>query len=149
MGTVGKPIPHDSAVGHVTGTARFIDDIPPRADELYVGFVGSPIACGRVNRLVDQEARSVPGVACVLSAQDVPGRNRFGVLLQDEPFLADEELLYCGQPVIIVAAENRDALAAACRAIKIEVEEGEPVISIEDAIQRSRYLGSRVGHASG
>ena len=48
MPSVGKPIPHDSAVGHVTGTAPYIDDIPPRSDELFVGFVRSPLASGRI-----------------------------------------------------------------------------------------------------
>ena len=30
MPSVGKPIPHDSAIGHVTGTAWYIDDLPLR-----------------------------------------------------------------------------------------------------------------------
>ena len=46
--SVGKTIPHDSAIGHVTGTALYIDDLPRREDELYTGFVGSPIASGTV-----------------------------------------------------------------------------------------------------
>ena len=51
MPSVGKPIPHDSADGHVTGTAPYIDDIPPRSDELFVGFVGSPVASGRIETI--------------------------------------------------------------------------------------------------
>ena len=46
MTSVGKTIPHDSAAGHVTGTAPYLDDLPRRSDELFVGFVGSP-DCGR------------------------------------------------------------------------------------------------------
>ena len=46
MPSVGKTIPHDSAVGHVTGQAPYIDDLPPMAGELFVGFVGSPVAAG-------------------------------------------------------------------------------------------------------
>ena len=34
--TVGQTIPHDSAVGHVTGSAHYIDDLPRRTDELFV-----------------------------------------------------------------------------------------------------------------
>ncbi|MGI9519002.1 MAG: hypothetical protein ACR2NP_18260, partial [Pirellulaceae bacterium] len=37
---VGRTIPHDSAIGHVTGTAPYIDDLPWREDELAVSFVG-------------------------------------------------------------------------------------------------------------
>ena len=46
MPSVGKPLPHESAVGHVTGAARYIDDLPPLAGELCVTFVGSPVAAG-------------------------------------------------------------------------------------------------------
>ena len=37
MSNVGKIIPHDSAVGHVTGEAPYLDDLPLRTDELLVG----------------------------------------------------------------------------------------------------------------
>ena len=46
--SVGTTIPHDSAVGHVTGAAAYIADLPRRADELVVGFVPSPQAAGRI-----------------------------------------------------------------------------------------------------
>jgi xanthine dehydrogenase large subunit len=65
MSTIGKPIPHDSAVGHVTGAALFIDDLPPRADELFVGFVGSPAAAGLIEAIELEAARGVPGVAAI------------------------------------------------------------------------------------
>ena len=34
MPVVGKPVPHDSALGHVTGQAPYIDDLRPLAGEL-------------------------------------------------------------------------------------------------------------------
>ena len=43
---VGKSLPHDSAHGHVTGQAAYLDDLPPVAGELQVGYVGSPVAHG-------------------------------------------------------------------------------------------------------
>ena len=46
--SVGKPLPHDAAPGHVTGQALFIDDFPAMAGELHVGFVGSPVASGEI-----------------------------------------------------------------------------------------------------
>ena len=39
--TAVEIVPHDHAVGHVTGTATFIDDVPRRQDELYLGIVAS------------------------------------------------------------------------------------------------------------
>ena len=48
MPSAGKPVPHDAALGHVTGQAPYIDDLRPMAGELYVGFVGSPVAAGKL-----------------------------------------------------------------------------------------------------
>ena len=67
--SVGKSIPHDSAVGHVTGTAPYIDDLPRRVDELFVGFVGSPVASGTINSIDLEKAIATAGVACVLTGK--------------------------------------------------------------------------------
>lgn len=143
MINVGKPIPHDSAIGHVTGTAAYIDDLPRRADELQADFVGSPAAAGRIESIDLDEARAVPGVVAVLTAADIPGKNRFGPVSADEPILAEGEVLYAGQPVVVVAAETRDALERACGLVRIRVAAGEPILSIERAVALGRFIGPR------
>ena len=55
MPAVGKNIPHDSAVGHVTGQSTFLDDVAPASGEWLVDFLGSPVAHGRI-RSVDLSA---------------------------------------------------------------------------------------------
>ena len=94
--SVGQSIPHDSAIGHVTGAAPYIDDLPRRVDELFVGFAGSPFAAGKIKSIEVEAAGQVEGVACVLTHDDVGPHNIFGPLFCDEPFLADGELLYVG-----------------------------------------------------
>jgi len=142
MPSVGKTIPHDSAVGHVTGQALYIDDLPAVVGELVVGFVGSPVACGVLNSVNVADALAVDGVVAVLTADDVPGHNHFGLLAIDEPFLAEKELLYVGQPIAIVAAESREALAAGLAAIKLDVTERPPLLDLEESIRRERFLGT-------
>ncbi len=140
---VGRVIPHDSAVGHVTGTAAYIDDLPRREDELFVGFVGSPIASGTLDSIDCTAAEKIPGIVCLLTVADVGPHNLFGPLFADEPFLANQRLLYVGQPIIIVAAESAAALKQACRLIKIQATESEPVFSIEAAIAGQHFIGPR------
>ncbi|HYO25008.1 MAG TPA: xanthine dehydrogenase molybdopterin binding subunit [Lacipirellulaceae bacterium] len=142
MPSVGKTIPHDSAVGHVTGQALYIDDMPRTAGELLVGSVGSPIAAGVLTGLDPSAALAVPGVVCVLTHADVPGHNLFGLLAVDEPFLADHDLLYIGQPIALVAAETPEALACGIAAVKIGVTEHEPLLRLEESIARQRFLGT-------
>ena len=51
----GKLIPHDSALGHVTGEAVFVDDITPVKNELIVDFISSPVANGNIKRINSKE----------------------------------------------------------------------------------------------
>ncbi|MEM6328678.1 MAG: molybdopterin cofactor-binding domain-containing protein [Planctomycetota bacterium] len=141
MPSVGKSIPHESAIGHVTGSAAYLEDLPPRRDELLVGFVGSPIASGRITGIDTAAAAALPGVAAVLTARDIPGHKTIGPLFRDEPVLADGEVLYVGQPVVLVAAETEEALAAARDAVRIDIAPTEAILSIEKAVELGRFIG--------
>ncbi|MFK7766616.1 MAG: xanthine dehydrogenase molybdopterin binding subunit [Mariniblastus sp.] len=141
--SVGRTIPHDSAIGHVTGSAPYIDDLPRRADELFVGFVGSPVASGNIKSVNIDQAIQLEGVACVLTHVDVGPHNIFGPLICDEPFLAADRVSYIGQPVVVIAAESQPILDRARRLVEIEVAELKPVFRIEDAIAGEHFIGPR------
>ena len=138
---VGSDVPHDSAVGHVTGESVFIDDVPPMRGEVLVDFLGSPVAHGRVKSIDLTAAETIPGVLALLTAKDVPGHNIFGPILKDEHLLVDDLATFVGDPVVLIAAENRGAIQAAKKAIKLEVEELSPIFSIEDAIAAGSFIG--------
>ncbi len=129
------------ALGHVTGQAPYIDDIRPVAGELVVGFVGSPAAAGQLLSVDTSAARAVPGIVGCYTAADVPGCNTFGVVVMDEPFLADGELLHLGQPVALIAAESQTALEKARQATRIEYQAAEPILDVEESIRRKKFIG--------
>lgn len=141
--SVGRTIPHDSAVGHVTGAAPYIDDLPRRVDELHVGFVGSPVASGTITSLETEQAAALDGVVAVFTYQDVGKHNVFGPLFCDEPFLAAEEVLYVGQPVVLIAAENERVLTKAKSLVKIDVKETAPVLTLQQAIANENFIGPK------
>jgi len=139
--SVGRTIPHDSAVGHVTGAAAYIADLPRRRDEVVVGFVPSPVASGRIRSIDLAAARRVPGVVDLLTAADLPGAKVWGPIIQDEPVLANDAVLYVGQPVVVIAAESQAALDEARRLVTLAIEPAEPILSIERAIELGRFIG--------
>jgi len=143
MPQVGQSIPHESAFGHVTGSARYIDDLPRLAGELYVDFAGSPVAAGQICSLNLEAAKRVPGVVCILTHEDLRGPNHFGPIFADEPFLAAHEVSYIGQPVVVIAAESAESAFAARRLVKINCLERTPILSIDDAIHAESYIGPR------
>ena len=141
MPSSGKPLPHDAAIGHVTGQAPYIDDLRPLGGELYVGFVGSPVAAGKLLSVDTSPALAIPGVVGCYTVADVPGHNLFGVVVIDEPFLADGEVLYLGQPVAIVAAESPEALEKGRKAVRVECRAAEPILNLTESIRRQKFMG--------
>ena len=132
---------HDSALGHVQGSARYIDDLSQQEGELSLALIGSPCAKGILESIDLKAVRAAPGVVGVYSAADVPGVNHFGAIFQDEPFLAREELCYLAQPIAVVAAETLEQAEAAARLAEIAVSEEEPILTIEAARAANSFFG--------
>src|SRR5687768_4374636 len=141
MGAIGKNIPHDSAHGHVSGESVFIDDMLPAKNEVFVDFVGSPVAHGEIVSVGIDAARKAPGVVAIFTHADIPGHKHFGPIIKDEELLAEKSVQFVGQPIVLIAAESRDALVAAKKIVKVEVRELPPIFSIDDAIATESFIG--------
>ena len=69
---IAKPLPHESARGHVTGDALYTDDLVGRFPQLLHAWpVLAPHAHALVTRLDVTAAMQAPGVAWVLTDADV------------------------------------------------------------------------------
>jgi xanthine dehydrogenase large subunit len=132
--------PHDSSRTHVTGRSEYVDDRPVLKGELHCGLVYSPHARARVRRLDLSAALSVPGVACAITARDV-AHNLWGSIIVDQPLIADEEVQFAGEVVAVLAAETREALAKALRAVKVEWERLPAIRTIDEAVAAGAFIG--------
>ncbi|MCA9569229.1 MAG: xanthine dehydrogenase molybdopterin binding subunit, partial [Myxococcales bacterium] len=139
---LGRGLPHESALRHVSGEARYIDDLPHPPGMLVGMVLGSPVAHGRIVGRSREEALRVPGVHGVWFAEDVPGENNVGPVVHDEPLLADT-LVHCvGQPVAFVVAESYAAARKALEAIRLEIEELPAITDIQQGIARGSFIGA-------
>ncbi|WP_428928341.1 xanthine dehydrogenase molybdopterin binding subunit [Marinibacterium sp. SX1] len=132
--SVAKPLPHDAARLHVTGQARYVDDIPLPAGALQLAFGLSEIARGRIAAMDLDAVRAAPGVACVMTADDLPFANDVSPSAHDEPLLSDGSVHYVGQPLFLVAATSHLAARKAVRLARVEYVEDTPILTIEDAL---------------
>jgi len=133
LGALHSAIAHDSAGKHVAGEALYIDDLPEPAGLLHL-FVGqSARAHARVTRLDLSAVRAAPGVVCVLTSADVPGRNDIGPVQNDEPLLPEGVVHFVGQPLFAVAAESLPKARAAAALAVVEYEDLPPLLTIEAA----------------
>ncbi|KPQ07383.1 MAG: xanthine dehydrogenase molybdopterin binding subunit XdhB [Rhodobacteraceae bacterium HLUCCA12] len=132
--SVHKPLPHDAARLHVTGQARYVDDIPAPAGTLHLAFGLSGIAHGDI-RAIDLEAvRAAPGVVAVLTADDLPRPADCSPSNHDEPLLAEGTVQYLGQPVFLVIADSHLRARKAARLGRIDYDRKPAILSIDDAI---------------
>ena len=142
-GAVHVPATHESAVGHVTGTARYADDIPEPKDLVHCALGMAPIACGHVT--MDLTAvRAAAGVIAVLTADDIPGKNDVGPVIQDEPMLAltgnRAPVSFFGQPLFLVVAETAEQARQASRLAAFEEHAETPVLTIDDALRAGSHF---------
>jgi len=131
--------PHESAHKHVAGEAIYTDDFAAQKHMLEVWPVCAPHARAKILRRDASAAKTMPGVAAVLLAEDVPGLNDVGAVRHDEILLADKEVFYHGQIVALVVGETQDACRDAAAKVVVEYEPLPPILSIEDAIARNSF----------
>ena len=139
-GGVHAAVRHDSAVGHVTGAARYLDDVPNVPGTLEAALVLSPHAHARIGKIDFSRALAAPGVVAAIGADDIPGRNDIAPIRDNEPALAMGRVEYEGQPVAAIAAATLDQARAAAKLVEIDYEVLPAVLTIEEAMTRQSYV---------
>ena len=134
-GLVGDKLHRVDAPAKVLGKAEYVDDI--RMDGMIYGSaVRTKYPRALVKKIDIEEAKNYPGVVAVLTAKDVPGKNKIGHLKKDWDTLIEEGDItrYLGDAVALVAAETKEALEEAKKLVKVEYEELKPLTNPIEAM---------------
>ena len=134
-----RDAPHESGLGHVTGAAVYVDDMAGPTGTLRAMVLHSPHARAVILSRDASAARALPGVHAVLFAEHIPGTNRIGPIVHDEPLLAEDEVFAVGQSVALILADDLATARAAAAAIKIEYQELPAILSIREAIEKESF----------
>ncbi len=127
---VGKPLERTDAVGKATGRTRYAGDYT-MPGMLHAKVLRSDIASGRLKRLDVSKARALPGVACVLTAEDLPdrlaatdmpGQTGQKRAATDRQILVREIIRHHGEPLALIAAETPALADKALDLIEYEIE---------------------------
>lgn len=141
LDVIGRLHARPDSVEKVTGAAIYTDDLHfPGMLEARAKRAGIPH--GIVKRLDVSKARALPGVAAVLTADDIPGEHYHGLVIKDWPTLVGvgERVRYIGDSVAIVAAETKEIAAQALELIEVEYELHPVVTNPVDALKPETEL---------
>lgn len=144
---IGKPMPRHDAWEKVAGRTRYADDFD-MPGMLWAKVLRSAHPAANILGIDISEAESLPGVAAVLTARDVPNNEtvtRFGQTHQVGGFeglyrvLADRKVRFMGEAVALVAAETEEAAEEALRRIRVDYEPLPGVFDPLEAMKPGAY----------
>jgi CO/xanthine dehydrogenase Mo-binding subunit len=131
---VGKDLAAVGGQAVVTGKAVYSPDL--EFPGMLVGkLLYSPYACARIIDVDLTAARGIPGLAAVITADDIPGENSYLYWYPDQPLLVKDKVRYQGDAVAAVAAETEEIALAALEAIKVTYEPLDGVFDPEEAMK--------------
>jgi putative selenate reductase molybdopterin-binding subunit len=138
--TVGKPEKKVDAVKLAQGKPAFAADIEKRG-MLVAKVLHSPYAHARIKNIDTREAKAIPGVAAVLTWQDIP-RVVYSTAGQSDPipgpldcFSLDNKVRFVGDRVAFVAAETAEIADLAVSKIEVEYEPLATILDPEDSMK--------------
>lgn len=137
MNVVGSDARRVDSIEKVTGQAKFTGDIG--VPGLLEGKVlRSPYPHALIERIDASKAEGLPGVVAVLTRDDLRDINPYyGHCLRDRPLIAIDRVRYVGDPVAVVAAEDRETAEAALSRIDVYYKELPILATVEDALVSS------------
>ncbi len=121
LNIVGQSVTRAEALAKATGRAKYTSDFK-RGDMLVAKALWAKYPHALIKSIDTSAAEQLAGVAAVMTAKDLPGRNGYGIMVPDKPVIADGKTRYEGDPVALVAAVSEEIATKALGLIKVEYE---------------------------
>ncbi|WP_024888965.1 xanthine dehydrogenase family protein molybdopterin-binding subunit [Luteimonas huabeiensis] len=122
----GRALPRVEDAALLSGRGRYFDDIGTPPGTLHAAIARSPHGHARIVRIDASRARALPGVAAVLTGEDVRALTASLVVGVKAPIecwpIAIDRVRYVGEPVAVVVARDRYLAEDALELIEIEYE---------------------------
>ena len=139
---VGQSVSRKDGIGKATGGARYADDLT-FPGMLHGRTIRATIPAGRITSVrFDFDTAGFT----IVDHRDVPGSNQVDLIERDQPFLVVDEVRHVGEPILLLAHEDRDALRAA--RVVVAYERTEPLLDAERSTQAFKRIGIRKGDAA-
>ena len=133
---VGQSLTRTDDLAKVTGKLDYGADYSQEGF-LHGKILRSPHPHALIKSINVEKAEQLPGVAAVLTAKDVPGRNGWGAFFPDQPVMCEDKVRFVGDGVALVAAESEEIAQRALELIDVEYEPLPAVFDPRDALKEN------------
>lgn len=129
MDDIGKPVDRTDQKEKMAGSARYVADLKPDG-LLYARVLRSsrPRA-----RLLSVHLPPLPEGYYIVDRTDVPGINRVRLVINDQPFFAEDEVRYVGEPILMIVGPDKAEVIRLLKGTTADYEDIPAVLSFEDA----------------
>lgn len=146
---IGTTTQRSDALGHVTGRTEFFED-RTFPDLAHVKVHRSVHHHARIDSVDCSEALKVPGVIRVITHEDVPENwytvlRLIGIEPNDEPVLAEDRVLYVGEPIVAVVADSEAAALEGAGKVKVAYTPLPAVLDVEEALSEDAPIIKKDG----
>jgi CO/xanthine dehydrogenase Mo-binding subunit len=132
MSVVGKRFRRLESVNRVRGAGLFADDIKYH-NMLHATVVRSPVARGTLRKINTESIIKNKNITGVYTYKDIPGKNSIPIVIDDQPFLAEKNVNYIGEPIAVIVADDRKDARAAAQNVKLKIEKLPPLLDTLNA----------------
>ncbi|BFZ04912.1 hypothetical protein BsWGS_07950 [Bradybaena similaris] len=140
-----QAIPKLTAFNLTTGEVRFVADQAPIQGQLYAAPVVSTQGNAKIQSIDASVALQIPGVVKFIQASDIPGVNDwrskgFYPASNVQEVLCSSQVLYAGQPIGILLAEDEVTAQSARYGVQITYTDIQPPLTdVDEAIQKKSF----------
>lgn len=131
--SVGRSVGRSDGEAKVRGSARYVDDLPPRPGEIHGATVRAQVARGRIRGITLDPSFDWSDVT-VVTSKDLD-HNVVATIVDDQPILADAVINHRYEPIALVACADPQKLARAVEAVHVDVEPLPAVFDAEEALR--------------
>jgi CO/xanthine dehydrogenase Mo-binding subunit len=152
MSLVGKPIPRKEGRKKVTGQALYVDDLT-FPGMLHGVTVRSSVPRGRIKSISFDQPPATAGGSdrnipwdefTIVTAKDIRdlrlGENYVALILNDQPYLADEVVNHPEEAIVLLAHHDKYLLEEARRHVSIEYEALPAIFSLQDSLAKKEII---------
>jgi xanthine dehydrogenase large subunit len=140
QGAAGKSHKHESAERHVSGQARYIDDMPEAANIHHVAVGVSSVTTGIITSIDLSRVKASEGVIDVITVDDIAGHKDIGPVFPGDPLLAGTNILYHSQPIFAVLATSVNLARQATLKAHIVITPTQACLSVEQAKEQENFV---------